>query len=129
MSYKPRALKENTATRRQQRVQLKTPVCVVVPRPGRVLLVEAHFRDMSADGAAIFAGVELALDSEVQIEFTPPLGPGPLRVRAIVRNRRQYIYGVEFLPQSGDEEQTLGLLKALLLPLGSKVPGSPDDRR
>lgn len=120
---------ENVAVRRRQRVRLCPPVCLVVERPEKVLLVSARFRDMSTDGAAIFAGVELAVDSEVQIEFTPPYHFGPLRVRAIVRNRRQYVYGLEFLPRNAEEEQTLGMLKAMLLPLGSAVQGSPDDRR
>jgi hypothetical protein len=84
---------------------------------------------MSDDGVAIFAGVELAIDSEVQLEFTPPFNKGPLRVRAIVRNRREYVYGLEFLPRDVDEEQTLQTLKAMLLPTGSKAEGSPEDRR
>ncbi len=129
MGFKPRAVRDNIAVRQQQRVKLKTPVRLVVGRPEKVLLVEAHFRDMSTDGAAIFAGVELAIDTEVQVEFTPPYGQGPLRVRAIVRNRRDYVYGVEFLPRDAEEERILGLLKTSLLPLGSKATGGPDDRR
>jgi hypothetical protein len=101
----------------------------VVTRPDKVQLVNARFRDMSDDGVAIFAGIELAIDSEVQIEFAPPFGKGPLRVRAIVRNRREYVYGLEFLPRDGDEEQTLQLLKSMLLPTGTRMPGTPDDRR
>lgn len=83
---------------------------------------------MSDDGVAIFAGVELAMDSEVQLEFTPPFNKGPLRVRAIVRNRREYVYGLEFLPRDVGEEQTLQVLKAMLLPTGSKDESSPEDR-
>jgi hypothetical protein len=84
---------------------------------------------MSDDGVAIFAGVELAIDSEVQIEFTPAFNGGPLRVRAVVRNRRQYIYGLEFLPRDGEEERILQMLKAMLLPTGNKAEGTLDDRR
>jgi hypothetical protein len=84
---------------------------------------------MSEDGVAIFAGVELGSDNEVQIEYTPPFNRGPLRVRAVVRNRRGYIYGMEFLPRDGEEEQTLLTLKALVLSTGTSADGSPDDRR
>jgi hypothetical protein len=129
MAKESRTLHEQVVVRRRQRVRLSTPVCLVVQRPEKVLLVNARFRDMSTDGAAIFAGVELPLDSEVQVEFTPAHGKGPLRVHAVVRNRRQYVYGLEFFPKDGHEEQTLSLLKALLLPIGSNAPGTPDDRR
>ena len=124
-----RSLGQQVAVRRRQRLRLNTPVCLVVPRPDKVNLVNARVRDISDDGVAIFAGVELAIDSEVQVEFAPPFGKGPLRVRAIVRNRRAYVYGLEFLPRDGEEEQTLQLLKAMLLPTGTKIESSPDDRR
>lgn len=107
---------------------MSTPVCVVVTKPDKVMFVNARFVDLSDDGTAIFAGAELAIDSEIQIEFTPPFGNGPLRVRAIVRNRRKYIYGLEFYPKNGEEDKTLQLLKSLLLPIGTEASGSPDDR-
>lgn len=120
---------EKAGVRRRQRLRLNIPVCLVLERPDKVLLVNARFRDMSEDGVAIFAGVELAIDSEVQLEFTPPFYRGPLRVRAVVRNRREYVYGLEFLPRDGEEEQTLMTLKAMLLPTGTKAESSLDDRR
>ena len=124
-----RILIEKAGIRRRQRLRLNIPVCLVVERPDKVLLVSARFRDISDDGVAVFAGVELAIDSEVQLEFTPPFHRGPLRVRAVVRNRREYVYGLEFLPRDAEEEQTLLTLKALLLPTGTKAEGSLDDRR
>jgi PilZ domain len=124
-----RMLIDKAGIRRRQRRRLNTPVCLIVERPDKVLLVNARFRDISDDGVAIFAGVELDIDNEVQLEFTPPFYRGPLRVRAIVRNRRKYVYGLEFLPRDGEEEQTLMTLKAMLLPTGTEAEGSLDDRR
>ncbi len=129
MSTIRRLVEEDEALRSRERLCLKTPVCVVVQRPGTILLVDAHFRDISDDGAAIFAGVELPLDSEIQVEFTPPTHHGPLRVHAIIRNRRKYVYGIEFLPRDAKEEEKLRLLKTMLLPRGTKAAGGPDDRR
>jgi hypothetical protein len=124
-----RLVEENLAVRRHQRLRLDTPVCLIVDRPDRVLLVNARLRDVSDEGVAVFAGVELAIDSEVQIEYTPPFNRGPLRVRAVVRNRRVYIYGLEFLPRDGDEEQILLTLKAMLLSIGTRTDGSLENRR
>jgi hypothetical protein len=124
-----RLVEENLAVRRHQRLRLDTPVCLIVDRPDRVLLVNARLRDVSDEGVAVFAGVELAIDSEVQIEYTPPFNRGPLRVRAVVRNRRVYIYGLEFFPRDGDEEQILLTLKAMLLSIGTRTDGSLENRR
>jgi hypothetical protein len=124
-----RLVEENLAVRRHERLRLDTPVCLIVGRPDKVLLVNARIRDISEDGGAIFAGAELAIDSEVQIEYTPPFNRGPVRVHAVVRNRRGYIYGLEFLPRDGVEEQILLTLKAMLLSIGTRTDGSLEDRR
>jgi PilZ domain len=120
---------ENLAVRWHPRFRLDTPVCLIVGMPDKVLLVNARLRDMSEDGGAVFAAVELTMDSEVQIEYTPSFNRGPVRVRAVVRNRRGYIYGLEFLPRDGVEEQILLTLKAMLLSTGTRVDGSLEDRR
>jgi hypothetical protein len=120
---------ENLAIRWHPRFRLDTPVCLIVGVPDNLLLVNARLRDMSDDGGAVFAAVELAIDSEVQIEYTPSFNRGPVRVRAVVRNRRGYIYGLEFLPRDGVEEQILLTLKAMLLSTGAKTDGSLEDRR
>ena len=129
MSDIHRLVNEDEAQRSRERLCLKTPVCLIVSRPDRVLLVDARFHDISDDGAAIFAAVEIAVDSEVQVEFTSPSDHRPLRVRAIVRNRREYVYGLEFLPRDGKEEKILQLLKSVMLPQGTKASGDVDNRR
>ena len=128
MSNKLKLVGAEEALRGRQRLRLDTPVCVVVKRPDKVMFVHARFVDISDDGTAVFAGTELAIDSEVEIEFTPPFGDGPLRIRTIVRNRRKYVYGLEFYPKNAQEEKTLLLLKSLLLPVGTRATGTPDDR-
>ena len=128
MAVTPRLLAPNEAVRSCKRLRLDVPVCLIIPRPYTVRLVDARVRDIGADGAAIFAAVELAVDSEIQMEFTPPR-EGPLRVRGVVRNRRKYVYGIEFLPRNGQEELHLAALKAMLLPAGTDAGGSVDDRR
>jgi hypothetical protein len=124
-----RLREENLAVRWHPRFHLDTPVCLIVGMPDKVFLINARLRNMSDDGGAVFAGVELAIDSEVQLEYTPSFNRGPLRVRAVVRNRRGYIYGLEFLPRDGEEEQALLTLKAMLLSTGTQADGSLEDRR
>jgi PilZ domain len=128
MADGPRLVEETITARWHQRFRLDTPVCLIIGMPDKVLLVNARLRDMSDDGGAVFAAVELAIDSELQLEYTPSFNRGPVRVRAVVRNRRGYIYGLEFLPRDGVEEQILLTLKAMLLSTGSLVDGRVQDR-
>lgn len=52
-----------------------------------------------------------------------------LKVPAVVRNRRKYIYGVEFLPGiEGAEDQKLRKLKSTLLWLGNPASARLSDR-
>lgn len=71
--------------------------------------------DVSEGGVLVFAGMELKTGDEVAIEFTPPFAVGPVRAKGIVRHRRGYNYGIEFLQDTAtDREQTerfRGLLK------------------
>ena len=122
-------VEESTIVRQHQRLRIDLPLYLVVRRPDKLLLVSACFRDVCDDGVAVFALIELNIDSEVQLMFIPTFNKGPLRVRAIVRNRREYIYGLEFLSRDEAEEHTLLMLKAMLIPTGNKVEGSLEDRR
>jgi len=63
--------------------------------------------DVSEGGVLVFAGMELKAGDEVAIEFTPPFSAGPVRAKGIVRHRRGYNYGIEFLQEcETDREQT-----------------------
>lgn len=123
------SVEKNMAVRRRQRVRLNGPVSLAVHGLEGMGLVRARFLDMSEDGVAILAGVVLPIDSEVHFECTPTFNGGPLRVPAVVRNRRKYIYGLEFLPGDGEEEEKLRNLKAMLISTGLPAPGSLGDRR
>ena len=78
-------------------------------------IVEARGRDMSDGGLAVFAGVELRIGDIVEIEFTPAYSGQPLRVKAEVRNRRGYSYGIEYLNDTTTEQTQAARLRELLI--------------
>ena len=116
------------AIRQWERRKTDVPVCVVVQKEFRTMLISGRLKDLSETGAGVFAGVELKLNTEIQIEFTPAFDGVPLRVRAVVRNRRGYLYGMEFSAQNAAEEDALALLKAVLMPTATIAPGTVEDR-
>jgi len=69
--------------------------------------------DVSEGGLLVFAGLELKTGDEVTIEFTPPFS-APVRARGIVRHRRGYNYGVEFLQETETDKEQAERFRGLL---------------
>jgi hypothetical protein len=106
--------KQHPETRRFQRLKIDLPIRVVVPLPDKTKIVEARGNDVSDNGLAVFAGVELREGDNVFIEFTPPYSSKPVRVPATVRNRRGYKYGIEFEAESEAERKMIEQFRMLL---------------
>lgn len=66
---------------------------------------------------AVFAGVELSVDEQVAVEFTPPYSE-PIRARAFVRSRNGYTYGIEFITEDDTDYRNVRQLEAILTSLG-----------
>ena len=70
--------------------------------------------DISEGGVLVFAGIELNAGSEVFVEFTEPYSGDPIRARGIVRHRRGYNYGVEFVTETTTDQEQANKFRALL---------------
>ena len=68
---------------------------------------------------AVFAGIELSIDEQVAVEFTPPYAGQPIRIRAFVANRNGYTYGIKFITENDEDYENVGQLEAVLKTLGS----------
>ncbi len=62
---------------------------------GRVA-VQGRGNDLSGCGLAAFLPVDLAEGESIELDVTLPYATQPLKLRAVVRNRRGYLYGLEF---------------------------------
>ena len=98
---------ERAVFRRWQRYRLNLPIRLIFTLDGTTKIMAGRGNDMSEGGVLVFAGMELKTGDEVTIEFTPPFASGPVRARGVVRHRRGYNYGIEFLLDTpADQEQT-----------------------
>ncbi|HEU4416899.1 MAG TPA: PilZ domain-containing protein, partial [Candidatus Angelobacter sp.] len=98
---------ERAVFRRWQRYRLNLPIRLIFSKDGSTKIMAGRGNDMSEGGVLVFAGIELKTGDEVTIEFTPPFSAGPVRAKGVVRHRRGYNYGVEFLfDTEADREQT-----------------------
>jgi PilZ domain-containing protein len=66
--------------------------------------------NLSDHGMRLFTMANLAIGSQIQIEFLPPRSKERVRVSGIVRHRALYLYGIEF--QMDSERRTLGWVDA-----------------
>ena len=69
---------------------------------------------MSEGGVLVFAGMELKTGDEVSIEFTPPFASGPVRAKGVVRHRRGYNYGIEFVTDTAADKEQIEKFRGLL---------------
>ncbi len=105
---------ERVVFRRWQRYRLNVPISVIFVHDGGTKIVSGRGNDMSEGGVLVFAGMELKTGDEVAIEFMPPYSQGPVRARGIVRHRRGYNYGVEFIMESAAEKEQIEKFRGLL---------------
>jgi hypothetical protein len=107
--------------RRWPRHKIRVPVTVILHKPNKTVYVDGRGTDLNEGGIAVFAGAELAIGEEVEISFTPPYRGEPLAARTVVRNRRGYIYGMEFIQNAKEDAVRVERIRQVLRALGTEV--------
>jgi hypothetical protein len=100
--------------RRWPRLKIQVPVTVIVRKPNKTVFIDGRGTDLNDGGIAVFAGAELPIGGEVEISFTPPYRGEPLVARTIIRNRRGYTYGMEFLTANKADAQRVTKIREVL---------------
>jgi PilZ domain-containing protein len=104
---------EKAVFRRWQRYRLNLPIRLIFAHDGTTKIMSGRGNDISEGGVLVFAGMELKTGDEVSIEFTPPYS-NPVRARGLVRHRRGYNYGIEFLQESEADRDQAEKFRGLL---------------
>jgi hypothetical protein len=105
---------ERAVFRRWQRYRLNVPIRLIFTNEGTSKIMAGRGNDVSEGGVLVFAGLELKTGDEVSIEFTPPFSAGPVRAKGIVRHRRGYNYGIEFLQETATDREQSERFRGLL---------------
>jgi hypothetical protein len=82
-------------------------------------IVQGRGKELNRGGMAVFAGIELSVGEQVAVEFTPPYYGRPIRVRASVRHRNGYTYGIEFMDENETDHENALRLESILKTFGS----------
>jgi hypothetical protein len=89
--------------RRYPRYRSSFPVLVTLLAAGRYERLDAHCKDLSAAGIGVLLAAELAFGEVVSLNFTLPGSPHPWEIHGVLRHRRGYHYGFEFLSLSREQ--------------------------
>jgi len=92
----PDAVQNGTEERRWPRYHVEVPVTATVLCQGTSKVVHGVTNNLSVGGMAAQLPVELGIGESLEVQATLPYCSQPLKVRAVVRNRDSYLYGVEF---------------------------------
>jgi c-di-GMP-binding flagellar brake protein YcgR len=109
MSSQPgKALKHVSERRRRRypRYRSEFPVTLTLFSGQEHQSLQAHCRDLSAAGIGILLAAELTVGEVVALAFSVP-GLESWKVRAVLRHRRGYHYGFEFLSLSDEQNKAL----------------------
>jgi hypothetical protein len=107
--------------RRWPRLKIRVPVTVILRKSHKTVYIDGRGHDLNEGGIAVFAGAELAVGEQVEISFTPPYRGEPLTASTIIRNRRGYIYGMEFIQDGKDNAMRVDRIRQVLKALGTEV--------
>jgi hypothetical protein len=107
--------------RRWPRYKLNVPLRVIADLATKTAIVQGRGTELNGGGLAVFAGIELAVDAQVGVEFTPPYSGEPIRTRCVVRDRNGYIYGLEFIAESDEDFDKVEQIRSALQGMGSPL--------
>jgi c-di-GMP-binding flagellar brake protein YcgR len=108
-SSKPKNALKQIDRRRRRHVRYRTDFRVTVNHllEHQYQKLEGHCRDLSEAGIGILLAEELNTGEVTGLHFSLPGSTSPWEVRAVVRHRRGFQYGFEFLSLSGEQQESL----------------------
>ena len=93
--------------RRHPRHRSSFPVLVTLFAGGAYQNLNGHSKDLSEAGIGVLLAAELACGEVVSLKFSLPGSREPWELRAVLRHRRGYHYGFEFLSLAREHRQVL----------------------
>jgi hypothetical protein len=93
--------------RRHPRYRIEFPVTVILLSEGGHRRIDAHGHDLSEAGIGMLIAAELKLGEVAALSFALPGSPQEWKLRAVLRHRRGYHYGFEFLSVRPEEASFL----------------------
>ena len=110
MPVQPAKAPQSKGERRQRRYprfRVEFPVSVTIFSAGARQHLDGHCRDLSVAGIGVLVAAELTLGEVAALVFSLPGVPSGWNVSAVLRHRRGYHYGFEFLSLTSEQSKAM----------------------
>jgi len=93
--------------RRFPRHRADLPLTITILSDEGYTTIHGRMNDIAEGGLGVLMASELPAGEVVQVEFMLPPDAEPFRARAVVRYRKGYFHGIEFLGLSDEQKQQI----------------------
>ncbi len=98
---------EGEEKRKFPRVKLDVRLRATVRKGGNRVPVQGRGSNLSEGGLAAFLPVELGIGDFIELDVILPYATQPMKLRAVVRNRRSFTYGMEFVDTTAAQKSVI----------------------
>ena len=88
---------DGSEKRQFHRFGLDVRLRVMLRKAGSRMAFQGRGNNLSEGGLAAFIPTELVIGELIELDLSLPYTAQPLKLRAVVRNRRSFTYGLEFV--------------------------------
>jgi hypothetical protein len=105
-----------SADRRWQRYHFDVPIRLVFENGNYTRIAEGRGTELNEGGLGLYAGIELEIGDQVEVELTVPFYCLSLRLQGVVRNRpgNGYYYGIQFVDTDATQKGEIALFAKML---------------
>ena len=106
----------SAADRRWQRFHFDVPIRLVFENGNYTRIAEGRGTELNEGGLGLYAGIELEIGDQVEVELTVPFYCLSLRLQGVVRNRpgNGYYYGIQFVDTAATQKGEMALFAKML---------------
>ncbi len=110
------ALRGHPQPRRWRRLRIDLPVRIL---RRQTAAIHGRGTELNGGGMRVFGVIDLSVGDVIALEFALPYWKQLLRLRAVVRNRSGYTYGLEFIIENDADYKAAGQLDFILAKIQS----------
>ena len=105
-----------SAERRWQRYHFDVPIRLVFENGNNTRVAEGRGTELNEGGLGLYAGIELEIGDQVEVELTVPFYCLSLKLQGVVRNRpgNGYYYGIQFVDTDATQRGEIALFAKML---------------
>jgi PilZ domain-containing protein len=105
-----------SAERRWQRFHFDVPIRLVFENGRDTRVAEGRGTELNEGGLGLYAGIELEIGDQVEVELTVPFYGLSLKLQGVVRNRpgNGYYYGIQFVDTDATQRGEIALFAKML---------------